>query len=113
MLPPSPYDPAGLSKNVWAAPCSASSSHFDGSFMQKPLPALVPRMVTLALNGTSVVNLCFISSTALSQSKTGESLKESLTEVEVLSTLPAFEISGRPSAPVMDRLARQTLFKYI
>lgn len=45
-------------------------------------------------------------------SKVGGNLKDNLTPVKFLTTFPAFIIGGNPSAPVMDRLALQTLFKY-
>ena len=81
--------------------------------MHHPGPALYFKTETCALYGTFVVNLFFIISKAWFGSKFGGSLIESRTEVYGLNTLPAIEIEGIPSIPVIARFGLQTLFKYI
>jgi len=79
--------------------------------MHHPLPAWPDYNSTFALYGTSLVNLSSNILLANLASKVGGSLNETLTLVSLLTTFPAFEIGGNPSAPVIDKLAFHTLFK--
>jgi len=58
------------------------------------------------------VNFSIKISLAFYDSKVGGNLSEHLTSVSLLTTFPAFDISGNPYAPVIERFAFQTLFKY-
>lgn len=70
-------------------------------------------MVILALYGTSVVSFLTKIALAAFGSYVGPSLHESLTLVPDLTTFPAIWMSGSPEAPVIERLALQTLLRYI
>lgn len=80
--------------------------------MHHPFPAWPVWNLIYALYGTFFDNLSITISYAFDESKLGGNLKDNLTLVWLLTTFPAFAIGGNPSAPVMDKLALQTLFKY-
>jgi hypothetical protein len=111
IVPPSPMYIAGFPKWRCDAASSACSSHGASSGASQPLLAVELSNRTRAPNGGSFSSVCFTASVAACGSTRGGIRIDSFTRVYGRSTLPAFEIGGHPSAPVIARPGRHVRFR--